>query len=117
MDENERRAHREKFNSFCYVCGKYTVKSDRKHLSDIARRCYDYYFPTLLLENVEYAPEFTCLPCIGALTFWWKRKRFSLPFAVPMTWNDPGEHQSDNCYACVNSTIGLNRKSKSFERQ
>lgn len=33
-----------------------------------------------------------------------------LPFGVPMLWTDPTSHHKSNCYACVNSVQGMNRK-------
>lgn len=123
MNEEERKAHREKLNDFCFVCGKYTPKVHKRRLSrestaySDAISCYNYYFSTTTVEemqNVDFAPDFTCITCIEALRCWWKRERYSLPFGLPMAWNDPGEHDREICYVCVNNTFGLNRKSKSF---
>lgn len=35
-----------------------------------------------------------------------------MPFGVPMIWTDPKEHKPDECYACVNSVVGINRAKK-----
>lgn len=116
MDENERKKHCEKLNNFCFVCGKFTVKADKRHLNSMkeALACYKYYFLQPEPQQNKYSPEFTCISCISALNFWWNKKRFSLPFGLPMIWTDPGQHETENCYACTNDTFGLNRKSKSL---
>lgn len=70
MDDEERKAHKDKLNCFCFVCGKFTPKGDRRHLTDLAINCYDHYFairPVAELKNVNFAPEFSCITCIGAL--------------------------------------------------
>lgn len=115
MNEEERIAHREKLNCFCFMCGKFTPKEHRRKLNgQDAVACYNYYFSMTLAEmqNVDYAPEFTCITCLGALNSWWKQKRYSLPFGIPMVWTNPGEHVRENCYACSNDKLGLNRNSK-----
>lgn len=114
MDEEQLKAHLEKLNHFCYVCGKFTPAQDRRELidSDDAIETYKAYFSLTPVADVPYAPKFTCITCVSALNFWWKRKRFSLPFGLPMAWNNPGEHQADNCYVCANDTYGLTRASR-----
>lgn len=35
-----------------------------------------------------------------------------MPFGSPMIWTNPEIHNPDECYACVNSQVGLNRAKK-----
>lgn len=121
MNDEEKEAHRRKLNNFCFVCGRFTPKIHKRRLNKDsamfrdAIQCYNYYFSTTTVEEMQqadFAPEFTCLTCIEALHGWWNKKRFSLPFGLPMAWTDPGEHDPENCYACFNNPIGLNRQSK-----
>lgn len=35
-----------------------------------------------------------------------------MPFGVPMIWVDPQVHNPDECYACVNKSVGINRAKK-----
>lgn len=117
MNDEERKAHREKLNKFCFVCGKYTPKEHLRHLVEDALKAYNRYFlirPVEEMRNVDYAPEFTCITCCSALNKWWKLGRYSMPFGLPMMWSNPGEHDSENCYVCKNDTFGLNRNSKFF---
>ncbi|XP_031629028.1 uncharacterized protein LOC116344571 [Contarinia nasturtii] len=101
--------HREKLDMFCYVCGKYTVKENRRHLTGIAEDAYKFYFGKSVFRNVSWAPEFTCPACISSLERWWKKNSFSLHFATPMEWSDPGTHRQENCYVCANDMYGINR--------
>lgn len=116
MNDEERKAHRDKLNNFCFVCGKFTIKSQRRHLTADAIAGYNYYFssikPVAEMQNVDFAPQFTCIACIEALSSWWKGKRYSLPFGLPFVWSDPGDHRPDNCYVCMNNMFYRNRNSK-----
>lgn len=116
MNDEERKAHRNKLNNFCFVCGKLTVKSQRRHLTTDAIAGYNYYFssikPIAEMQNASFAPEFSCFACIEALDSWWKGRRYSLPFGLPMVWTDPGDHRANNCYVCKNDTLGQIKNSK-----
>lgn len=115
MSDEKCRSHCEKLNMFCFVCGKFTPKKHRRHLVEDALKAYNQYFlvtPAEEMRNVDHAPEFTCITCFSALNKWWKLRRYSMPFGLPMIWTDPGEHDPENCYACKNDVNGLNRNSK-----
>lgn len=83
MSDEERKAHRDKLNNFCFVCGKFTMKTERRHLTADAIASYNYYFssikPVAEMQNVNFAPEFSCFLCILALCSWWNGGRYSLP--------------------------------------
>ncbi|CAH0563180.1 unnamed protein product [Brassicogethes aeneus] len=41
-----------------------------------------------------------------------------MPFGIPMVWTDPGNHEVDQCYVCVNKVNGLNRfKARNFRNK
>lgn len=62
-----------------------------------------------LILNKSWVPNSVCKTCYSALLLWTKRKRPSMPYAVPMIWADPGEHDPANCYACANQVYGMNK--------
>lgn len=103
-----------RFNSYCYVCGKFILMPSRKKLSSSTAQVYEQYFNLQVIQNVWWAPSIVCTTCYNTLHNWLSGKREAMPFCVPMIWTDPIEHTDDNCYACVNNTIGYNRTARRY---
>lgn len=99
-------------DSFCYVCGEFTLKAQRKPLSPLLKTAYKFYFDCQVGDqDKNWAPTVCCTTCYSSLTKWLNGTRKSMPFAVPMIWREPRCHLTD-CYFCMTSTVGLSRKSK-----
>ncbi|GBN10990.1 hypothetical protein AVEN_13653-1 [Araneus ventricosus] len=99
-------------DSFCYVCGDFTLKAQRKPLSPLLKTAYHFYFDCQIGNQVkDWAPKLCCTTCYSSLAKWLKGTRKSMPFAVPMVWREPRCHLTD-CYFCMTSAVGFNRKSK-----
>lgn len=113
-----------KINNFCYVCGIFTPKknltkskvSKKKRqtfdrtISASFKNAYEAYYKRALIENVNWAPNSVCKSCYNGLMKWSKKDQLSMRYAVPMIWNDPVEHKSDKCYACMNTLERMNAK-------
>lgn len=100
----------ENINLFCYVCGKRAFSTNTALLTEQVERAFKLYFDSEIIRGVSWAPDKICKTCYNALNMWIQGKRSSLSFGVPMILTDPGEHNSDNCYACANKICGVNRK-------
>lgn len=99
-------------DSFCYVCGEVTLKTQQKPLSPLLKTAYKFYFDCQVGEqDKDWAPKVCCTTCYSSLTKWLKGSRKSMPFAVPMVWREPRCHFTD-CYFCMTSTFGFSNKTK-----
>lgn len=58
--------------------------------------------------NEEYAPNIGCSTCYKALYDWSKDKNKRPKYKLPMMWINPGAHNEENCYFCVNKKKGIN---------
>lgn len=99
-------------NNFCYVCGEFTLKSQRKPLTPLLKTVYHFYFDCQVGDqDKDWAPKVCCTTCYSSLTKWLKDTRKSMSFAVPMVWREPRCHLTD-CYFCMTSIVGFSSKSK-----
>nr|CAH7753306.1 unnamed protein product [Callosobruchus chinensis] len=99
-------------DSFCCVCGEFTLKTQRKPLSPLLKTAYKFYFDCQVGDQDKtWAPSVCCTTCYSSLIKWLKGTRKSMPFAVPMVWREPRCHLTD-CYFCMTSTVGFLSKSK-----
>lgn len=111
MDRN-RRSCKTSANSFCYVCGELTFKSQRRSITHNVKKAYYLYFGCKVGEqDKNWAPHVCCVTCYVKLTEWLWGKNNSMSFAVPMIWGQPTSHLED-CYFCITKTEGFSRKSK-----
>ncbi|XP_031640029.1 uncharacterized protein LOC116351997 [Contarinia nasturtii] len=106
----------QRFNHYCYICGKFIVMPNRRKISDEICKIYEQYFNIPVIRNEQWVPSIACTSCTNGLKRWSKGERESMPFGIPMVWIEPGFHDAANCYVCVNNVTGLNRfKARTFE--
>lgn len=98
-----------KFDWFCYVCGKHTIKTGKMQISEVCAQRYEQYFNMPIFRDVPWAPTIICRTCDKELREWATGKRISLSFGIPMIWSDPGVHTPENCYACANNMSGFTK--------
>lgn len=97
---------------FCYVCGEYTFKENRKPVTDFVKRAYNAYFSVKLGDQDKlWAPHFVCKTCTEHLRQWTNGKRRSLKFGIPMVWREQKNH-FDDCYFCMVNVNGINRNNR-----
>lgn len=61
---------------FCYICGEYTYKENRKNVSDLVNRAYLGYFGAKLGDHDNtWAPNQVCKTCTEHLRQWTTGKR------------------------------------------
>ncbi|GFX80346.1 uncharacterized protein TNCV_3930991 [Trichonephila clavipes] len=62
-------------------------------------------------QDKSWAPHVVCSVCVEELRQWFKGKKKSFHFAVPMIWREPKNHR-DDCYFCSCSVQGFNLKNR-----
>jgi len=97
------------FNDYCYICGKWTIASQRRNITSEIEQTYEQYFNLPMIRNVDWVPSIACLNCTFALNNWKTGKRDSMPFGIPMIWSEPIDHDTNKCYVCENYSDGFNR--------
>jgi len=99
-------------DTFCYVCGSFTTKAQRRSITTDLKRIYKLYFGCPLGDQDKpWAPHVICNTCSNGLHDWLNKRRLSMPFAIPMIWREPRDHHSD-CYFCCVKTSGFSAKTK-----
>lgn len=112
MASSSRRKCKNKPDSFCYICGVYTLSRQRRNITSFVKRAYRAYFGIHLGDqDKKWSPHVVCHNCEEMLRDWTKGKRKSLPFGIPMVWREPQDHTTD-CYFCMVNTKGVGRKSR-----
>ena len=101
-------------NIFCYICGSFTLETQRRNITDFVKRVYLAYFKVPLGDqDKRWAPHKVCKTCVETLRSWSQGKNAKLKFGVPMVWREPSNHL-DDCYFCLVNVKGLNKKNKQF---
>lgn len=99
-------------DTFCYICGEFTTRKQRRPISKRLKISYGMYFKCQLGDqDKKWAPHITCTRCNSKLTQWLNGKNEHLPFAIPMVWREPKNHV-DDCYFCLTNVNGFSSKNK-----
>ena len=101
-------------NIFCYICGNFTLKTQRRNITDFVKRVYFAYFKVKLGDqDKHWAPHKVCKTCIESLRSWSQGKNAKLKFGIPMVWREQTNHLED-CYFCLVNVKGFNKKNKQY---
>lgn len=99
-------------DNFCYVCGKFTIKTQRRIITNLVKQAYHNYFGCHIGDQEKtWAPHICCISCYVTLVQWFKGKKSTMPFGVPMIWRESTNHSTD-CYFCMTKISGFSRKNK-----
>ena len=97
---------------FCYICGKFTIKSQRRSITSFVQQAYHAYFKMQLGDQDKpWAPQIVCMSCNSILNSWFHSKTEHFSFGIPMVWREPKDHTTD-CYFCLVKVAGATRKTK-----
>ena len=96
-------------DAFCYICGEYTLKHQRKGIKDFVKQSYFAYFVVKLGDQDK--PHKVCKTCVENLRLWKNGKIKGLRFGVHMLWRGP-QNYHDDCYFCMVKIKGFNRYKK-----
>ena len=98
---------------FCYVCGSFTIKAQRRAITPDLKKIYKLYFGCPLGDqDKHWAPHQVCTSCSSGLRNWLNKRTPAMPFAVPMIWREPKNHFQD-CYFCRVNVKGFSSKHRS----
>jgi hypothetical protein len=97
---------------FCYICGQFVIKKQRRNITDFVKKAYYAYFGMKVGDqDKSWAPHKVCCICVEELRQWTQGNKKSLLFGIPMIWREPGNHH-DDCYFCSCNVQGYNSKNK-----
>ena len=90
-------------DAFCYICREYTLKHQRKGITNFDKQSYFAYFDVKLGDQDKtLAPHKVCKTCVENLRLWKNGKLKELRFGVPMVWKEPQNHHDDYSFCMVN---------------
>ena len=99
-------------DTFCYICGEYTLKPQRRTMTALVKKAYELYFGCKIGDQDKaWAPHISCARCAVDLRAWLRGTRKAMPFAVPMIWREQKDHVTD-CYFCLTNVSGFSGKNK-----
>ena len=85
-------SHRKCLNnpdSFCYICGSFTIPSQRASINVFVKQAYFAFFKVKLGDqNKPWAPHKVCKQCVESLQTWTKGTSEKIPFGIPMVWRE-----------------------------
>ena len=94
-------------DSYCYICGSFTLKRCKRQLLSHVMKLYELYFGCKVGDqDKRWAPHVCCVGCSSSLSAWYKGTGSGLTFGVPMIWREPLDHSTD-CYFCLTDIQGL----------
>ena len=74
-------------DSFCYTCGEFVFKKNRKAIDEFYIKVYYTYFKIKLGgQDKTSAPYIICKSCKENLRLWTTENRAALKFGIPMIW-------------------------------
>ena len=85
-------------NSFCYICGEFTVAGGKCSITLKIKKFFHNYFGIKLGDqDKDFAPHVACISCVSKLRMWYQTKPKRLSFGIPMVWREQENHHN-NCY-------------------
>lgn len=113
MGSNEKQICLNSADLFCYICGKFTAKIQRRPISINLAEAYLLYFQSEIKnQDKAWVPHICCKSCEIYLSAWLAGKQKYMPFIKPMVWREPNNHITD-CYFCLAKISGFTLKTKS----
>lgn len=94
-------------DTYCYACGKYTLKSQRKAISPRIKKAE--FMCKVGDQDKSWAPQICC--SAANLLTWLNGSRPSVPFAIPVIWYEQKDYFTD-CYFCLRNVSGFIAKNK-----
>ncbi|GBN73404.1 hypothetical protein AVEN_261739-1 [Araneus ventricosus] len=96
----------------CFICGECIIKSKQRNIGYFLKKVYfDYFKLKLGDQDKPRAPHMVCRRCEEDLRLWFKGKKNSFRFGIPMMWLEQQNHTTD-CYFCLVDVRGFNTKNK-----
>ena len=97
---------------FCYICGCFTISSQKRNINSFIKRIYFAYFGVPLGDQDKgWAPHQACTMCAKTSRSLSQGKNAKVKFGVPMVWGESKNYVND-CYFCLVNVKGFNNKNK-----
>lgn len=88
-------------DSFCYICSKYILMSQKKTMTPLIKYAYANYFGCKIGDqNKNWVPHIYCITCVVLLRCWLNGENRCIPITVPTVWRVRVDHETD-CYFCM----------------
>ena len=79
-------------DSFCYTCGEFAFRENRKTIGEFYMKArYTYFKINLGNQDKTWAPHIICKSCKESLRLWTTGNRAALKFGIPMIWCEPSQ--------------------------
>jgi hypothetical protein len=98
-------------DTFCYLCGELTFKSQRRNFTSFIKKYYELYFGCKVCDQDKSWALHICCVTYVRLPTGWVNVTSQTPFAVSIDWREPTDNPSD-CYLCLTNLTGITSKSK-----
>jgi hypothetical protein len=80
-------------DNFCYICGTFLFKKQQRNIADFVKKAYLAYFGLGIgHQDKSWAPQKVWSTCVEELRRWFKGKKHSFSFGMPMLWMEPRNH-------------------------
>ena len=91
-------------DTFCNICGSFTISSQRANMSAFVKKAYFASFKIKLgHQDKPWAHHKVYKQCVESLRIWAKGTHEKLAFGIPMVWREQKDHCTD-CYFCLVKT-------------
>lgn len=107
---------------FCFICGEIIHDSIKRGKSDKFKTMYEEYYESQERKwsDDEFVPQSGCSNCLASFSNWYGQNAetrqlgtsWKPRFKEPMTWFNPGNHDEEQCYCCVNYVKGATTPAK-----
>lgn len=98
-------------DKFCFLCGQFTSQKSKRNKSEKFQLLFRSYYDMEWIDE-EYVPQIGCSACYKSLSEWFEKRKDKPKYKVSMLWLNPGEHNAQNCYFCLNFLPGTNTTKK-----
>lgn len=105
----------DKKDRFCYICAKFFIERNKRTRSGTFQQLFRSYYEREWI-NEPYTPNNGCSTCYKALCDWSADKRDKPKYKIPAIWINPGVHNPNDCYFCVNKVWGVTPKKRDAVR-
>lgn len=97
---------------FFYICGQFTLKSQRRIITLFIKKAYRPYIVCPVSDqNKPWDPHVCCSTHIMDRRAWVNATRYATPFVFPVTWKEPKDNVSD-WHFCLTLVSGHTHKTK-----
>lgn len=99
-------------DSFCYICGSFTIPSQRANINAFVKQAYFAFFKVNSVIKTSYGPLTKCASSVSRVYGCGQKEREKLAFGIPW-FRESKKINCTDCYFCLVKTSRFNKKNKS----